>query len=128
MSFSSRHRECRRVQDDVSVLAFERQCRLWKAKIETDLRANLAERSLVRWLDDLAGLDKIALLEHRPIFELEVEQVQFLIALRDGTVIVDPYKTVLDALALWIIARFVDTYGDEDRMLFCFFLEPEDEA
>ena len=104
------------------MLTFKSQRWLRKSKIETDLGANLAKRSLISWLDFLAGFDEPALFEDRPILEFKVEQMQLLITLRDGAVIVDPYKTVLDALAVRVIARLVNTNRDEYRVLFCILL------
>jgi hypothetical protein len=65
----------------------------------------------------LAGLDAVALLHGRAVRLVHVEEVDFLIALGDVTLLVDPKQSVLQLLGVGIVAGLMDADRNRKRVL-----------
>jgi hypothetical protein len=89
---------------------------LGEAHIEANLRAYLAQ-SRLEWLWQFASsLHRLAFLERRAFGDIDVEKVQFLVALGDLAFLVDPDQGVFGFLT---VCRLVDTYVYGQFVLFC---------
>lgn len=133
MCYAGRRGEGGRVGDDVCVLALESQGDFGEPEIEADERADLAQEGVEGRQDLVAGLYRLALLHLGPavVTEIQVEEVQLLVALRDVAVGIDPYQRVFDLFeirhARLHVAGFVDADVDGERVLARFLLQAEHE-
>ena len=92
------HRESGRIDERLCALPFQRQAGFRKTQVEAYQQPQLAHTG-VEWRDNLhARLDTVALLEDRAVRpEVDVEEMQLLVAMGDGAIGVDPDEGVGDA-------------------------------
>ena len=91
------------------------------------LHSRESYRSLIRRKDLVARFDGVALFHDGPTLDFEVKQVHFLIAVDYVSFLVDPEERVLDALAFGIVAGFVYSDRDWQRIFPGIGLETKDE-
>ena len=99
MQLPRRNREGGRVDQRLRPQPLQRQARLREAHVEADKQAELSDARCCDWRDDGGtGLNAVAFSEQRPVGpEVDVEEVEFLVAVRDGAVGVDPDEGIGDA-------------------------------
>jgi len=83
----------------------------WEPQIKADEQTHLAQFCVKGILDPRSFFDRIGLLEDRPVFDLDVEEVEFLVPLGDFAMFVDPEECVFYFFA--VRGGFVDAdvYG-----------------
>jgi hypothetical protein len=64
----------------------------------------------------LAGFDAVTLLHGWAVLLVHVEEVDFLVALSDVTLLVDPKQSVLQLLGVGIVAGLVNADGNGKRV------------
>jgi hypothetical protein len=121
------NRERGRIHHDLRTLPPQPQRHLREAQVEADHHAKFPDRG-VDWREDLPpGLDAVALFQHGASgAQVDVEEVDFLVAGRYGAVLVDPDQCVLYFGAA--LGRFVDADVDGEIGGARFVLQAEDEG
>ena len=99
---------------------------LGEAEVKADHHADLPDWSVDWWDDVLAGFDTVAFFQDWSAGDVDVEEVEFLIAACHGAMLVDPDQGVLDFLAP--VGGFVDANVDREGGGSRFMLEAENEG
>ena len=106
----------------------ERQRDFGKAKVKADHGADLANGRIKWWQYLTSGLGCFAFSHDWAVWDLKIEEMQFLVALDKLAFLVDPDQRILDPLAVRVVARFMNSYRYGKRVLLRVFLQSKNEG
>ncbi len=126
MRLPRRDRKRGRIDQYLRALPPQPERDLGETEVKADHHAELADWGVDGWDDGRAGFDAVAFFQNRTAGDVDVEEVEFLVAAGDGAMLVDPDQCVLDLLAA--LGGFVDAHVDWEAGGPRFMLEAENEG
>ncbi len=121
-----RDRKRGRIDQHLRALSAQPKRDLREAEVEADHHAHLAELSVDWWDNVPTGFDTVAFFHDWAAGDIDVEEVEFLVAACYGAMLVDPYQCVSDFFATF--GGFVDANVDWEGGGSRFMLQAENEG
>ena len=105
------HGEGGRVSQDLGAAGAEGEGGFWKPQIKADEQSHLPQFCVKGVLDPRSLFDRVRFFKDRPVFDFDVEEVEFLITLCDFAVFVNPEECVFYFFAVGGGFVDADVYG-----------------